>query len=231
MTLAVSARRTGQLLNVLIGFFVLVHVAGQYSAHILGHPNVLGLIPRFNMNRDLSVPTFFAAVLLLACAGMLALNALAAHWIGDRFTVAWAGLALLFTYFAVDEAAALHELTIDPLRDAFGIGAGWFYFAWVIPGAAAVLTLALVYRPFIRALPAPTRRGLIAGALILASGALGVETVGGWYRSTQGDDFTYALIAAVEEVLEMEGAAVLLTTFIAHFARTHTDLHLRFSPN
>ena len=99
MILVVSARRIEQLLNAIIALFVTVHLAGQYSAHILGHPSLMGIIPRLNMNRDLSVPTFFAAVLLLAYAAMLALIALAAHRLGDRFTPAWVGLSLLFTAF------------------------------------------------------------------------------------------------------------------------------------
>ena len=228
MTIAISAGRVVQLLNLGIALLVLFHVAGQFSAHILGRPSIMGLVPRFNINRDLSVPTFYAALLLFGCAAMLAIIALAARRSGDPFALAWLGLALIFVYLSVDEAAALHELTITPLREALGISAGWLYFAWVIPAATAVIIVALVYRPFLRALPAPTRRGLIAGALLLVGGALGVETVGGWYRSTRGDDFTYALITALEEVLEMEGAVVLLATLIAHYARTTTDLHLRF---
>lgn len=228
MTVTISAVRVIRLLNLVVLLLLIAHIAGQYSAHVLGHPTLMGFVPRFNVNRDLSVPTFFAALLLIAGAAMMALIALAARRSGDPLALAWSGLSLLFAYFAVDEAAALHELTITPLREALGIGAGWLHFAWVIPGAAAVLILALVYRPFLRALPAATRRGLVAGMLILVLGALGVETIGGWYRSTRGDDFTYALLTAAEEVLEMEGAVIVLATCIAHYARTISDLRIRF---
>jgi hypothetical protein len=228
LPLAISATRVGQLLNVGIVLFLIAHIVSQYSEHILGRPSIMGLVPRFDMNRDLSVPTFFSALILLSCAGMLALIALAARLSGDPFVLAWSGLAVLFAYLSVDEAAALHELTSVPLREALGITTGWLHFAWVIPGTVALLIIALLYRRFVLALPPATRNGLIAGVLIMVVGAVGVEIVGGWYRSTRGYDFTYALLVAGEEVLEMKGTVVLLTTFIVHFARTQADLHLRF---
>jgi hypothetical protein len=57
-----------------------------------------------------------------------------------------------------------------------------------------------------------------------------METVGGGYCSTHEYDFTYAMLAACEEVLEKVGAIVLLRTFIAHYDRTSADLHVHFLP-
>lgn len=94
----------------------------------------------------------------------------------------------------------------------------------------ALLIMGWVYRKFVAPLPGPTRRGLLLGAGLIVAGGLGVESVGGWYLPTQGDDYGYELIGGTEEVLELKGAATLLGTFLAHIGRSIGDVRLSFRP-
>ncbi len=228
MTLTISPGRVGDVLNIRIVLLLFAHIGGQYSAHILGHGSLKGSVPRFNMNGEGSVPTWYAVILLVMCAALLAVCAIRAYRAAAPDFRGWTGLALIFAYISLGEAIAIHEFFIDPLRDLFGITRGWLYFAWVIPAAVAVLMMALAYRPFVGRLPAATRFGFLAAGACYVTGALGIEAFSGWYLSTRGDDLTYEMIGAGEELLELEGTVVFLATLIAYLGGTISSLELRF---
>lgn len=122
----------------------------------------------------------------------------------------WRGLALVFILLSLDEVAALHEMAVAPFRRWFHAG-GLFYFSWVIPGAAIVAVLSMLYlRVFLRLPPGVKRVFLVAAALFLG-GSLGLEMAGGRFVEAHGAaNFTYALIANAEESLEMLGQVVFL---------------------
>jgi hypothetical protein len=51
-------------------------------------------------------------------------------------------------------------------------------------------------------------------------GALGMETVSGWYASVHGSEtFGYSLFAAAEETLEMAGAVLFIYAMLDHLKR------------
>jgi hypothetical protein len=225
---AISPWLVGSALNLGVGLLLVAHFCGQYSVHILGHPSLKGVVPLFNMNGELSVPAWFASILLMGCSTLCAFIAAAARRSGSLFARWWGMLALICLYVALDEAVAIHELTIDPLRNAFGIGAGWLYFAWVVPAAIVMAFFLIALIPFLRHLPAWTRNGLLLGGLMIAAGALGVETVGGWYLSTRGDGFVYEMIGGFEELLEFEGIIIILTTLMVHVTREFGPVALSF---
>jgi hypothetical protein len=86
------------------------------------------------------------------------------------------------------------------------------YFAWVIPYALAVLVIGVLYLRFVWSLAARTRALFICAGSVYLAGALGFESVGGWYFSLHGEieDLTYSLLVAAEEFLEMSGIILFI---------------------
>lgn len=160
----------------------------------------------FSLGAENNLPTWYASSLLLCCG--LALGAMARRAASHR--AHWWGLAVVFFYISLDEAVELHEL----LGGWIGTG-GVLYFDWVIPAAAVVLLIGILYLPFLRALdPALRRRFVIAGA-IYVGGALGMELPLGWWTEQHGDDnIVYVLIDLVEETMELAGTSVFLAALM-----------------
>jgi hypothetical protein len=171
-------------------------------------------VDAFNLDREGNVATWYSTGLLLLAALLLAaLARLKPEGPHPRF---WAALSAVFMLLSLDEAAALHEATIQPVRRALGVG-GALYYAWVVPGAAfAVIVLAGSWR-FLRRLPAGTRRLFLIGGAVYVSGAIGVEMVGSSYDVTHGaHNLRYAAIAHCEEMLEMAGVLVFIYALLAY---------------
>jgi hypothetical protein len=231
LSIPVSVGHVRRWLLVVLALLLAAHIAGQFSEHILDKPNLKGVVPRTNMNGELSLPTLIATLLLAFCTLLLAVITEQARRSGDRYTRWWAGLVLAFAYITADEAIALHEATIAPVRDLLGVTDGWLFFAWVIPAGALLLLMAFLYREFLFSLPALTRDQFILAALLFASGALGVELVSGWYLSVRGDSFTYELIGALEEALEFLGIITFLTALLAHLGRTAGEVRVQIAPD
>ena len=172
------------------------------------HPVLAVLGPQLSLSYEHNVPTWFASSLLFACA--LAAGAIARG--AARWRRHWWGMAAVFAYASLDEAAELHE----HLGGHFGAG-GLLYFDWVIPAVAVLGVLAALYLPFVRALPAATRRRLIVAGAIYIGGAVGMELPLGWWVERAGSDgLGYALIDWVEETLEMIGASLTIVALVRH---------------
>ena len=161
-----------------------------------------------------NLPPWLASSLLLCCAlaagviaaGLPAGAAWRRHWLGVA-----AGLALV----SMDEVVGLHE----QLGGTFGTG-GVLYFDWVLIAGPVVAVLALVYLPFVRALPAPARGRLVVAAVVFVSGALVMELPLGWWTEHAGSHtLGYALIDWLEETLELGGTSLALVALVAHHRR------------
>ncbi len=128
---------------------------------------------------------------------------------------------------AIDEDASLHELLIEPVRDLLPV-AGPLYFAWVIPYGLAVLAIGVLYLRFVWSLTVRTRGLFIGAGSLYLAGALGFESVGGWYFSRHGDieDLPYSLLVATEEFLEMSGVILFIYALLDYLR----DRHWRASP-
>ena len=123
----------------------------------------------------------------------------------------------------MDEIAQLHE-HLGRLHETWHTH-GIFYFAWVVPGAIAVLLSLALFARFLWQLPAPTRTRFVLEGAIYFCGALGVEALGGWRAETMGmNNMTHSLIATVEEDMEMIGVAVLVVGLLKHMAREGMSL-------
>ena len=186
-------------------------VSGAGLAVELAHDHVPEqVLLHFSLSYEGNIPTWLSSSLLLGCAivaGLIASEATAwrRHW--------W-GMMIAFGWVSLDEAAEIHE-HLGGLIGTHGI----LYFDWVIPAMGVVLVLAVIYWPFLRALPRVTRNRMLLAAVIYVGGAAGMELPLGWWTERHGNaGLGYALIDWVEETLEMVGAAVALLALLSYRA-------------
>jgi hypothetical protein len=186
-------------------------VSGAGLAVELAHDRVPEqVLLHFSLSYEGNIPTWLSSSLLLGCAivaGLIASEATAwrRHW--------W-GMMIAFGWVSLDEAAEIHE-HLGGLIGTHGI----LYFDWVIPAMGVVLVLAVIYWPFLRALPRVTRNRMLLAAVIYVGGAAGMELPLGWWTERHGNaGLGYALIDWVEETMEMIGAAVALLALLAYRA-------------
>lgn len=197
---------------------VLLSTAGQILKFVTGHDTAKGFIPLFHVATEGNVFTYYSALLLLLAAGMCAWIGRAARLRGRPFARHWTALAAILLLFSVDDATAVHERLIVPVRDLLGVG-GLLYFAWVIPGALFALAVAAFFLRFVSHLPRSTRRHIVVGAALFFGGALGMELLGGLHYESYGDQtVTYSVLTTVEESLELAGVLVLLRGLFRHAA-------------
>ncbi len=205
----------GRVTRLLVGVVILLcaaSLAGQVCKYELGHGNLFGFVPLFDVDNEVSIPTWYSSLALFACAALLATVARAKQALRAAHAVRWWLLAGLFLYMSVDEGAAVHEtLVVGPLLRALG-DSGWRYFAWVLPGSFLVAAVAIAYWRFWLDLPAVTRARFLAAALLFVGGALGMELVAGLFLRGDGhiESLSYAALTTVEELLEMLGVVVMI---------------------
>jgi hypothetical protein len=184
----------------------------------------------FDFDLEGNIPTFYSAVAVLICSGLLALIA-RVNWNrpgGKRYY--WLGLSVLFLFLALDEAAAIHEEFSDFLEQ-YMKARGPLYFLWVIPYGIAAAVLAVVYFRFVWGLPKVTRARFIVAGLLFVGGALGVEMLGAIAADRSGyDTVLYTVLYTIEEMLEMLGIVLFIYALLSHLAEQTGGLVLRLSP-
>jgi hypothetical protein len=126
----------------------------------------------------------------------------------------WLGLAGIFVYLSADEGSQLHEGLINPMQELFDISGGALHFAWVIPGAGAVLVFLAVYVRFWWRLPAAPRRWTAIAGVCFLLGAIGGEMLTGAYKTERGVDRGFAALNALEEGFEVLGASLFIFSLL-----------------
>ena len=89
---------------------------------------------------------------------------------------------------------------------------GLLHFAWVIPGAAAVLLVGLIYLRFLAGQPRRLARNMVLAGAVYVGGALILEMVGGLLFETYGPGVQTDLVSMLEEVAEMAGIILYIHT-------------------
>jgi len=194
---------------------ITLSVLTKISTFVLGHGNLLGLIPKFDMDKEANIPTLFNS-LLLAISGVLFFIQHNSKKLDDplherkRILI----LGVVFSYMALDEITSLHELLINPLREVFDFS-GAFHFSWVVVGLLVVALFLVYFIPFFLKKPRAVQIGLSLAGFLYVGGALGIEMLGGAYASAYGElNLTYGLITTIEESFELFGIIVLINILI-----------------
>lgn len=226
-----SERSLRRALVALVSVVSALGLAAEVGFELAGREDPTGLVAFTGLSYEQNLPTWVASALLLACSLLLWLIGRTEATGVGRWRRHWYLLAALFAYASLDEVTELHEnwgAFIDT-GDALG---GLLYFSWVIPAAAVVLGLALLYRGFLFALPAPTRRRFLLAAALYLGGALAMELPLGYWASDHGiDNLVYGLIDWLEETLELAGASVFLYALALHLLAKPAGLALRLTPS
>lgn len=219
--------RRSQVITALAGLtsvLLILHGLGVYSTYGLGHPFAKGFVPLFNLDTECNIPTFFSTLLLLVASLLLYWIAYVVDQAGSKYVINWRILSVIFIYLAMDESAQIHELLIQPLRNAFHLG-GVFYWSWVIAGLAGVSLLGAIYIRFVIDLPSQLRGKLLLAAALYLTGALVFEMVGGNYASLHGvANLPYQFLTTAEELLEILGLIVLIDALLKYLQSSQTSL-------
>ena len=195
--LPTSAARRALVITTIV--VCLVGLLVELARHFLALEDV-ALVGLLSLSYEGNLPTWYASVLPLVCAALLAW--VAAGEPRDRFH--WRSLSLGFVAISIDEIIGLHEL-LSPLVGTTGV----LHFGWVIPAGALVLALAVVFLGFLRRLDRPTARTFVLAGALYVTGAVACDIPLGWWTSVHGDDnFVYYLIDWCEETLEYVGLTV-----------------------
>lgn len=206
---------------------VLVSTAGQLVKFLTGHDELLGLISLTFVDEEQNVPTLFSALLWAFAALCSAVVTVLARKRKAPDVWRWAVLSMGFLYIAFDEGLALHERLRVPLSALLGSGElDRSYLA--IRGLAAAVVLTLLFWGFLRRLPAKTRFTFVAAAFLFLGGAVGFDLVGAHHAESHGgNNSTYAMIATVEESLEMAGVIVLIYGLLTYLAENYKEVRFR----
>lgn len=217
----IDRRLATLLLGAIAAFMIAASIVGDIAKHETGRDHLMGFVPKFNLNQEGNISTFFSALLLLLASCLLAVTSFLSRAAGRR-SLEWRVLAFAFLLLAFDEAAGFHELLNDPVRGILGEGYnGVFHFAWVLPAAVGLVLLALFLRGFLFSLEVPVRNRMLLSAAVFLSGAVGVETLGGWYAGTHGvDNLAYAMAYTFEEGMEMFGTVIFIGALL-HYQEIH----------
>jgi hypothetical protein len=208
----VTVRLDPRAVVVLLGAAAALLIGASVLQHLYFGKTPVG---RLALDTEVSVATWFQAGLLVVAAALAGLIAATQRRASKPYVLHWLVLAALLLLLSIDEALALHEELIAPLRSALD-ASGIIYFAWVVPGAAFVAVFAVAYARFLLRLPDPDRKYLLLGAGLYVWGALAMEALNGAYASANGLDSTsYQLLTDLEETFEMAGLLVLVYALLS----------------
>ena len=81
-------------------------------------------------------------------------------------------------------------------------------------------------------LPPATRRLFVLAAILYIGGAIGIEMIGGQHASLYGEqNLEYAIITALEELLEMLGTVVFIYGLLSYMKRYINEFQISIRDN
>lgn len=183
-----------------------------------------------DLDAEVSIPTWWQQLLVFGAAALGFLLARLARDAADDRARYWTALACVLVFVSIDEGAEIHERLIEPMRSVFGITGGVLWFAWLIPGLAALAAFVAVFARFWWGLPRRPRTLLAVGGGLYLVGAVAFEMMGGAYESANVvHDMTYSMIIAAEEGFEMIGMTVFIVGLVTMISLHLQDRVLRIS--
>jgi hypothetical protein len=209
---------------------VLVFVGSMAAAAMVSVGEKHRLLQLFALGGELSIPTYFSSLLLLAAGCLLGLIARENALRRLGWHLHWTLLALGFVWLSFDEAASIHEAVNPTVRIWLGMsfldGA-----AWTAVAAPVVSVLAVLYLPFLLRLPPRYMRLFVTAGAIYLGSAMGAELVGQLLLKSHygGMSWPYRMAVVVEEGCEMLGVACLIYGLITYLAELGTVVRLRIA--
>jgi hypothetical protein len=191
--------------------------------NIYGYENTTKIGRLFHTSAEGNIPSWFSSSLLLLSAFLSGVTAKISETKDYSFVRNWIALAIIFLYLSLDEAAGLHELSIDPLRVLLNTS-GIFHFSWVIIALPLLLIFVGLNIKFLLYIPKDTRYLLVIAGGIYVSGALGMEMLDGYILSKQiVGGHIYGILTLIEEFLEHIGVSIFIYALL-NYAKLHLQI-------
>lgn len=234
-----SSKRIVRFLFCLVIGLAIASFLGQFA--LVNGSESVWLVNKIDVNSENNLPSWYSSVSLFLCALLLTVISLAKRNEGDRFSRHWTGLAAVFYYLSLDEAASLHEKLNDVVPH-FVPDVPILNQAWVWPMAIAVVIFAIIYLPFVRHLPKQSQLLLGLSFALYVGGALGIEVViekiGGyfWPLVPEGETLPQAqhllivVVVTLEELCEMMGVAVLIYGLLDYVQQSLGNISIGLTP-
>lgn len=202
-----------KLLRGLLGIEVFFALAYLFTRLLAPDPPLGPLRGFFNVDQEVSIPTWFSSVQLFVTS--VVILTLAGRSPDLRIFLIVLGCAFLF--LSMDEAAAVHDSLFKIAQKArISWLAGAEYLAWMVPYAAVgIIGLLLGRRPALllwRRYPHETALVGLGGALFIGGG-IGIE-IATHFLYKIAIDANFHLAVAAEEFCEMAGVSVVLYGFL-----------------
>jgi len=226
---AILVTRIVRVLFIIMTVLTCLSILGQFSTYFLGHGRLYGFVDEFYLDEEKNIPTYFSSIILLTSSFLLMVIYKITKQHAEAPEKNWLILSVVFLYLSIDEFSSIHEMLNLPLREFSGNN-GLYYIAWIIPGALITLALGIYFLKFLMRLPQQTRKQFIIAGSVYVGGALGVELLGGFYAFdyTQ-DNFSYSMIATLEEVMEMTGVILFIRALLRYLLKhTPQDMLIQF---
>jgi len=224
-TVSVSLPKVRLFLQYLVVGLSLLGLWAEIGFELFERRDPWDLVEFASLSWEANLPTWAASSMLLMAAFIIWLIAKKAKESQDRWHRHWYGMALIFLYVSLDEAAQIHE----NLGGLLSTGSGLFYYDWVIPASAILILLVLLYWRFLICLEVKTRKRFVISAFLYIGGALFMELpLGLWVSEHGSSNLGFGLIDWVEETLELAGVAVFLYALVSELFRTsHIAIRLK----
>ncbi|MBL3527281.1 MAG: hypothetical protein JMN27_07085 [gamma proteobacterium endosymbiont of Lamellibrachia anaximandri] len=216
MQIVFSAEKTARTLLWIVAFLTIASTLGQISHHFFGHSRLFGLVYLFNLNREWSIPSFYASFAVLFCSLLLTLIAWVHHRRGEMDFKYWYGLAVIFLLLAIDEYTDIHNRIFEPVHSHLK-AIGMISYAWLLVYVPLLLAMLLIYRRFLTRLPEQIAKLLILAGVVYLVGAIGINFIGDQYTySERRVAVSYAVIYTLEELCEMLGIIMFIYALLKY---------------
>jgi hypothetical protein len=194
-----------------IRFFGVADIRGYWHESLLDM-----MMSSFYLDNESNIPTFINVILLFIPSTLLALIGAWKNAVKDKFRFHWNALAFVFFLLSLDEASSLHERLIKPMRAIAGSD-GVFYFSWIIPGMIVVALFGLAFLMFFLHLDRKFKILFFVSLAVYVGGVIGGEMVSGYYAASLGQkNYTYAVVASLEESIEMFGCSLVIYSLLVY---------------
>ncbi len=208
-----SAAEARTLLLILLGIELLL-VSAYILTHIIAPGPSLGPLRNFlDVDREVSIPTWFSSIQLFAVGAVLLPLARRSKPLSAFLVL----VALGFVFLSMDEAAAIHDkIYRSAQRLKLPLLEGVEYLIWMAAYLlVGMISLLIGYRPVLFVWNHHRREGvwIAAGGAIFVVGGIGIE-IFTHYLYNIALDAKFVLAVAAEEFFEMAGVSIMLYGFM-----------------
>jgi hypothetical protein len=212
----ISARRLAGAVVATSAIVWIIGVARILLLEAIGTDTPLTDLSRLDLDSDLTMPSWYSSLLLASLALLAILVGLAGRSKRPTDVWRWNLLGVLFVLLSMDEAIALHEMSLAAL-DRFEMPA-IFTFGWIPFAIVLIVILGTLYVPFLLRLPRKLAVGMLVSAAVYVFGVIGMGMINGvvFEALSFRKDFNYSLLSSVEEAFEIAGLTLLIVVLIRH---------------